>query len=67
MDSSDAWDNELMRRFAAHMGLRHEIDPGDATQVRYSLDLHSGVRVGADTAAPESAPCTGNAFNGMRR
>ncbi|AMM23519.1 GNAT family N-acetyltransferase [Variovorax sp. PAMC 28711] len=39
MYSSDAWDNELMRRFAAHMGLRHEPDPDDATQVRYSLDL----------------------------
>jgi len=39
MHSSDAGDNELMRRFAAHMGLRHQRDPDDATQVLYSLDL----------------------------
>ena len=39
MYSIDARDNELIRRLAAHIGLRHERDPEDATQVRYSLDL----------------------------
>lgn len=39
MHSSDAWDNALMRSFAAHLRLRHQIDPDDATQVVYSLDL----------------------------
>jgi GNAT superfamily N-acetyltransferase len=39
MHSSDAWDNELMRRFAAHLGLRHDHDPHDATQVLYSLEI----------------------------
>lgn len=39
MYSIDAADNGLMREFAEHMGLRHEPDPNDATQVRYSLDL----------------------------
>lgn len=39
MHSSDAWDNELMRRFAAHLGMQHRQDPDDATQVLYSLEL----------------------------
>lgn len=39
MHSSDAWDNALMRSFAAHLGMRHEPDPDDAKQVVYSLDL----------------------------
>ena len=40
MHSSDASDNELMRRFAAHLGLQHQRDPDDATQVLYSLNLN---------------------------
>lgn len=39
MHSSDAWDNDLMRRFAAHLGLQHRPDPDDAAQVLYSLEL----------------------------
>ena len=40
MHSSDARDNELMRRFSAHLGLVHRQDPDDATQVLYSLELN---------------------------
>lgn len=40
MHSSDARDNELMRRFSAHLGLAHRQDPDDATQVLYSLALN---------------------------
>ena len=39
MHSSDAADNDLMRKFAQHLGLQHQRDPNDATQVRYSLDV----------------------------
>ena len=39
MHSSDAADNDLMRKFAEHLGLQHHRDPNDATMVRYSLDL----------------------------
>lgn len=39
MHSSDAWDNDLMRRCAAHLGLHHTHDPDDATQILYSLEL----------------------------
>jgi cyd operon protein YbgT len=41
MHSSDASDNDLMRRFAQHLGLRHERDPDDAMQVLYTLDLEA--------------------------
>jgi acetyltransferase len=39
MYSSDARDNTLMRRFAAHLRLDHECDPADSRQVLYSLGL----------------------------
>ena len=39
MHSSDARDNELMRRFAAHLDLEHRSDPDDPSQIIYSLDL----------------------------
>lgn len=39
LHSSDARDNDLMRRFAAHLGLRHQSDPEDTSQVLYSLDV----------------------------
>ena len=39
MHSSDAWDNDLMRRFAAHLGLKHRLDPDDGARVLYSLEL----------------------------
>ena len=39
MHSIDAADNDLMRKFAEHMGFQHRRDPNDATQVVYSLDL----------------------------
>lgn len=39
MHSSDASDNHLMRRFAAHLLLDHRRDPDDATQILYSLQL----------------------------
>lgn len=39
MHSSDAADNVLMRKFAAHLHLEHEIDPDDATLVRYSVGI----------------------------
>lgn len=39
MHSSDASDNQLMRRFAAHLRLDHRLDPNDSTQVLYSIQL----------------------------
>ena len=42
MYSSDAWDNDLMRKFAAGLGLDHHQDPQDATQVLYQLELPAG-------------------------
>lgn len=39
MYSSDASDNDLMRRFASHLRLDHGRDPDDATQILYSLTL----------------------------
>ena len=39
MHSTDAADNAHMRRFAAHLKLRRETDPDDATMVVYSIDL----------------------------
>jgi GNAT superfamily N-acetyltransferase len=39
MHSSDAWDNDLMRRFADHVGLQHRPDPDDAAQILYTLEL----------------------------
>ncbi len=39
MHSSDTRDNELMRRFSAHLGLHHRPDPEDATLLMYSLEL----------------------------
>jgi GNAT superfamily N-acetyltransferase len=39
MHSSDAADNDLMRRFAAHLNFSHARDPDDARQVVYSVDL----------------------------
>jgi len=39
MYSVDAGNNDLMRGFAAHLGMRREIDPNDSTQVIHSLDL----------------------------
>lgn len=39
MHSSDASDNHLMRRFAAHLNLDHRLDPDDTTQVLYSVEL----------------------------
>lgn len=50
MHSSDAWDNDLMRRFAGHLGLRHRLDPDDAARVLYSLELKQAEA--AKTAAP---------------
>ena len=41
LHSSDATDNDAMRKFAAHLHLRHERDPDDAGQVLYSVDLAS--------------------------
>lgn len=48
MHSSDASDNELMRRFAAHLGLQHERDSDDAMQVLYRLDLNTANSVTDD-------------------
>lgn len=42
MHSSDAWDNDLMRRFAANLHLQHATDPEDATRVLYSANLAPG-------------------------
>ena len=39
LHSSDAADNDSMRKFAEHLHFRHVRDPGDATQVLYSVDL----------------------------
>ena len=39
MHSSDAADNDSMRRFADHLGFQHQRDPDDARQVLYSVDL----------------------------
>ena len=39
MHSSDAADNDSMRRFADHLGFQHKRDPDDAKQVLYSVDL----------------------------
>ena len=39
MHSSDASDNDLMRKFAEHLNFQHRRDPDDATQVLYSVDL----------------------------
>ncbi|MFM9926394.1 GNAT family N-acetyltransferase [Variovorax sp. H27-G14] len=44
MYSSDARDNELMRRFAAHLRLDHMSNPQDMTQVIYSLNLADSSR-----------------------
>ena len=41
MYSSDASDNDLMRKFAAHLHLSHARDPEDSAQVLYSLDLQA--------------------------
>jgi acetyltransferase len=41
MYSSDPTDNELMRRFAAHLRLEHEPDPDDNLHVMYSLGLQA--------------------------
>ena len=41
MHSSDLEDNNLMRKFAAHLQLDHQRDPDDTTQVLYSVDLRS--------------------------
>jgi GNAT superfamily N-acetyltransferase len=51
MHSSDAWDNDLMRRFAAHLGLQHRQDPEDATRVLYSLELKHAETVNTVTPA----------------
>ena len=39
MYSSDSSDNDLMRKFAAHLHLQSTRDPDDATQVIYSMTL----------------------------
>jgi acetyltransferase len=39
MHSSDLEDNNLMRKFAAHLQLDHKRDPDDITQVLYTVDL----------------------------
>ncbi len=51
MHSSDASDNHLMRSFAAHLNLDHTLDPDDATQVLYSVEL---------TPASEAASISGS-------
>ena len=40
MHSSDAADNDLMRKFAERLGFEHRRDPGDGAQVLYSVDLN---------------------------
>jgi len=51
MHSSDPHDNDLMRKFAAHLKLDHKRDPHDNTQILYSLDLRApAARVSADAA-----------------
>lgn len=37
--SVDAGNNQTMRDFAAHLGFSRRLDPDDATQVIYSLDI----------------------------
>ena len=44
MHSSDPRNNDLMRRFAAHIRLKHQRDPDDATQVIYSIEVPPPVR-----------------------
>ena len=39
MHSSDAADNDAMRKFAEHLGFQHQRDPDDARQVLYNVDL----------------------------
>jgi len=39
MYSVDLADNDLMRKFAIHLGMRSETDPNDSTQVIHSVDL----------------------------
>jgi GNAT superfamily N-acetyltransferase len=39
MYSVDFADNDLMRGFAVHLGMRRETDPNDSTQVIHSVDL----------------------------
>jgi len=47
MHSSDASDNHAMREFATHLHIDHRLDPDDATQTLYSIDLKRGTRDGA--------------------
>jgi GNAT superfamily N-acetyltransferase len=39
MHSSDAADNDMMRKFAEYLNFHHTRDPEDATQVLYSVSL----------------------------
>ena len=41
MYSSDAADNDLMRKFAEHLDFQHRRDPDDARQVLYTVDLRT--------------------------
>ena len=41
LHSSDAADNDSMRKFAEHLHFHHQRDPGDATQVLYSVNLET--------------------------
>jgi GNAT superfamily N-acetyltransferase len=41
MHSSDAADNELMRKFAGRLHMQHKTDPEDTTLVVYSVDLET--------------------------
>lgn len=41
MHSNDLEDNNLMRKFTAHLHIAHKRDPDDTTQVLYSIDLRS--------------------------
>ena len=41
--SSDAADNEAMRKFADHLNYHHKRDPDDAELVRYSVDLKTTI------------------------
>ena len=41
MYSVDLADNDLMRGFAAHLGMRRDPDPNDSTQVIHSIDLET--------------------------
>ena len=58
MHSSDAWDNDLMHRFAAHIGLQHRQDPDDGSRVLYSLKLKHDDR---------RAPAAGDNPDGLSR